>query len=199
MKRSMLLAMVTAIVAVSPRGAAAQADSARIVLGVAVSTSGTDRDTLGLLVSTVTPGSLADREGIAVGNRLSEINGVSLRIAQADIGRRQAQDGAVGRLGTVLRAVQPGDSVALRVYGGGRWRTVTIHTPKAAAEVRADVPPVPARAATTLSGIVDGIVDLRTQLNRLIQCDSVAARRDTLMRAQLDLGAIETRLRAAQA
>ena len=201
---SRLLLGVAAIALIAfARSGAAQAsdtsdpaDDARRILGITISVSGTDRDTLGLLISGITPDGPADRANIAAGSRLTGINGVSLRIEPADIGRRQAEDGAMRRLSHELNALQPGDSATLTVFASGRSRTVAVHTAKAP-EVRAPAAaPAPAPAAASLQGVLDGIAAARAQLNRLIQDDTVSTRRDTLMRAQLDLGAIESRLRA---
>ncbi|HUL02958.1 MAG TPA: hypothetical protein VLV16_07000 [Gemmatimonadales bacterium] len=203
-----VLGTATAVLVAFAGGAAAQAapsaaDDARRILGVTISASGTDRDTLGLLISAVTPDGPADRASIGAGSRLAEVNGANLRIDPADIGRRQAQDGALSRLAKELNALQPGDSATLRVFASGRARTVTIRTAKAP-EVRQPAPaptpvPAPAAAAASLKGVADGIAELRTQLVRLIQDETVAARRDTLMRLHLELGAIEGRLRAIPA
>src|SRR4030095_9558495 len=54
---------------------------------IAISTSsGGKRDTLGLLVSSVTVGGPADKAGIEEGNRIASINGVSLRLSVAEDG-----------------------------------------------------------------------------------------------------------------
>ncbi len=201
MNHRIVLGIATAALVALVRPAAPQArggssdvpDDVPKILGATVSTSGTERDTLGLLVSAVTPGGPADRASIDPGNRLAEVNDVSLRIDQADVGRRQAQDAALRRLAHELRAVQPGDSVTLRVFAGGRFRTVTIQTARTV-EPRSEPTPRPA----TLKAVIDGISEMRGQLHRLMQDEAVAARRDTLMLADLELGTVERRLRAAQ-
>ena len=201
MNHRIVLGIGTAALVALVRPAAPQArggssdvpDDVPKILGATVSTSGTERDTLGLLVSAVTPGGPADRASIDPGNRLAEVNDVSLRIDQADVGRRQAQDAALRRLAHELRAVQPGDSVTLRVFAGGRFRTVTIQTARTV-EPRSEPTPRPA----TLKAVIDGISEMRAQLHRLMQDEAVAARRDTLMLADLELGTVERRLRAAQ-
>ncbi|PYP94568.1 MAG: hypothetical protein DMD34_08275 [Gemmatimonadetes bacterium] len=201
MNHRIVLGIATAALVALVRPAAPQArggssdvpDDVPKILGATVSTSGTERDTLGLLVSAVTPGGPADRASIDPGNRLAEVNDVSLRIDQADVGRRQAQDAALRRLAHELRAVQPGDSVTLRVFAGGRFRTVTIQTARTV-EPRSEPTPRPA----TLKAVIDGISEMRAQLHRLMQDEAVAARRDTLMLADLELGTVERRLRAAQ-
>ena len=203
MNHRIVLGVATAALVALVRPAAPQArggssdvpDDVPKILGAMVSTSGTERDTLGLLVSGVTPGGPADRASIDPGNRLAEINDVSLRLDPADVGRRQAQDAAVRRLAHALRAVQPGDSVTLRVFASGRFRTVMIQTARTA-EPRSE--PAPRPATATMKGVIDGISELRAQLHRLMQDETVAARRDTLMLAELELGTVERRLRAAQ-
>jgi len=188
-----LVALVRPAIPQARGGSSDVPDDVPKILAATVSTSGTDRDTLGLLVSAVTPGGPADRASIDPGNRLAEVNDVSLRIDQADVGRRQAQDAALRRLAHELRAVQPGDSVTLRVFAGGRFRTVTIQTARTV-EPRSEPTPRPA----TLKAVIDGISEMRGQLHRLMQDEAVAARRDTLMLADLELGTVERRLRAAQ-
>ncbi|PYP38741.1 MAG: hypothetical protein DMD46_01380 [Gemmatimonadetes bacterium] len=188
-----LVALVRPAIPQARGGSSDVPDDVPKILGATVSTSGTERDTLGLLVSAVTPGGPADRASIDPGNRLAEVNDVSLRIDQADVGRRQAQDAALRRLAHELRAVQPGDSVTLRVFAGGRFRTVTIQTARTV-EPRSEPTPRPA----TLKAVIDGISEMRAQLHRLMQDEAVAARRDTLMLADLELGTVERRLRAAQ-
>jgi len=188
-----LVALVRPAIPQARGGSSDVPDDVPKILGATVSTSGTERDTLGLLVSAVTPGGPADRASIDPGNRLAEVNDVSLRIDQADVGRRQAQDAALRRLAHELRAVQAGDSVTLRVFAGGRFRTVTIQTARTV-EPRSEPTPRPA----TLKAVIDGISEMRGQLHRLMQDEAVAARRDTLMLADLELGTVERRLRAAQ-
>ena len=191
-----LVALVRPAIPQARGGSSDVPDDVPKILGATVSTSGTERDTLGLLVSAVTPGGPADRASIDPGNRLAEVNDVSLRIDQADVGRRQAQDAALRRLAHELRAVQPGDSVTLRVFAGGRFRTVTIQTARTV-EPRSEPTPRPATLKAVghhLIGEPRGI----EELHRLMQDEAVAARRDTLMLADLELGTVERRLRAAQ-
>src|SRR3954465_3854861 len=80
-------------IAITPRApvAAARAYSLdmqapRAVICVSTSTRPGIRDTLGLLVSSVTRGSPAEKAGIEEGNRIAAINGVNLKLAAADIG-----------------------------------------------------------------------------------------------------------------
>lgn len=103
-------------------------DSPRSVIGVTTSTSTGPRDTLGLLVSTVTRNSPAERAGIEEGNRIASINGVSLKLAPADISDPDMERLMSRRLIRELDKVKPGDEVDLRVYGGGQVRTMKVKT-----------------------------------------------------------------------
>ena len=148
---------------------APSASDARLTLGVTVSVSGGDRDTLGLLISNVDPGGVADRAGIADGNRLAAINGVSLRLPADAIGDRNAEDAVLRNLARELRDVQPGDEITLRVYAAGRFRNVMVQTPAA---VRQRVTPSRTNdndgiPTTTISAVIDGLARLQTQLTKL--------------------------------
>ena len=55
----------------------------RAAIGVSTSSAATSRDTLGVLVSSVRSGSPAEKAGIAEGNRIASINGVSLKLSAA--------------------------------------------------------------------------------------------------------------------
>jgi len=143
---------------------------ARTTLGMSVSLSGGDRDTLGVLISSVVPDGVADKAGIADGNRLAAINGVSLRLTTEAIGDRSAEDAILRNLARELRDAQPGDELSLRVYAAGRFRNVTVQTP---APVRPRA--IPSRAnndndvvpTTTISAVIDGLARLQTQLTKL--------------------------------
>jgi hypothetical protein len=178
---------------VYPRFAPDVAGDAPTRLGITLSASGTERDTLGLLISPVTPGGPGDRGGIDPGSRLAEINSVSLRIAPADVGRRGAEEDALRQLARELRGTPPGEYVRLRLYAEGRYRTMSIQTPRPDTTASADLPPAILRA------IVDGIGGLRAELDRLMQDEVVPVSRDSLLHAERDLGVVERHLRAAQA
>jgi C-terminal processing protease CtpA/Prc len=110
----------------------------RPVLGIQTSSGGA-RDTLGLLVASVTAGGPADGAGIEEGNRLVAINGVNLRLASADAGDPE-MTGVLGRrLQRELDKATAGDVVELRVWSDGQTRTVRVKT------VRADELQQPAR------------------------------------------------------
>ena len=52
----------------------------RAALGLGTRTTGTMRDTLGLMITSITKGSPAEKAGLEEGNRIAAINGVSLRV-----------------------------------------------------------------------------------------------------------------------
>ena len=106
----------------------AMREGPRAVMGVTTSSSTSPRDTLGLLVSTVTHNSPAEKAGIEDGNRIASINGVSLKLAASDIGDDDMQGLMSRRLVRELDKVKPGDEVDLRVYGGGQLRTIKVKT-----------------------------------------------------------------------
>jgi S1-C subfamily serine protease len=99
----------------------------RAVIGITTST-GSARDTLGVLVSSVTAGSPAEKGGIEEGNRLAAINGVNLKLAPADADDWDMSSVMSRRLTRELGKIKPGDEVELRVYSGGQTRTVKVKT-----------------------------------------------------------------------
>ncbi|MEO7455555.1 MAG: PDZ domain-containing protein [Gemmatimonadaceae bacterium] len=104
------------------------APSHRAALGVVTGTSGTLRDTLGILITSVTRGSPAEKAGIEEGTRVSAINGVSLRIAAADVEDGEMSAGVTRRLTRELGKSKPGDEVELRIYRDGKFANVKVKT-----------------------------------------------------------------------
>jgi S1-C subfamily serine protease len=100
----------------------------RAVIGVSTSTSTGSRDTLGLLVSSVTRGSPAEKAGIEEGNRIAAINGVNLKLAQADLGDPDMERLMSRRLTRELDKIKPGDDVDLRVYASGQTKAIKVKT-----------------------------------------------------------------------
>lgn len=103
----------------------------RAVVGFSIGSTGSPRDTLGVFVSAVTTGGPADKAGIVEGDRISAINGVSVRVARED-----AEDPAVGaakaeRLRREIAKLKAGDAAELTVVSAGRTRTVRVTTTKA--------------------------------------------------------------------
>lgn len=103
-------------------------DQPRAVLGISTAGSSSARDTLGVLVSSVTPNGPADRAGIQEGDRIASVNGVSLRASPGDVGDYDMDNSMTRRLTRELGRLRPGDDVDLRVYSDGRTRTVRIRT-----------------------------------------------------------------------
>jgi S1-C subfamily serine protease len=103
-------------------------DAPRAVIGVSTSVSTGSRDTLGLLVSSVHRNGPAEKAGIEEGNRIAMINGVSLKLAPADLGDPDMERLMSRRLTRELDKVKPGDDVDLRVYGNGQTRSIKIKT-----------------------------------------------------------------------
>jgi predicted metalloprotease with PDZ domain len=102
-------------------------DEDRAVIGVSTS-SGGERDTLGLLITGVTPGGPAEQAGLEEGNRIAAINGVRLTLASADAGEPDMHGILSRRLTRELRKLKPGDNVELRVYDDGQFRNVRVKT-----------------------------------------------------------------------
>ncbi len=103
-------------------------DMPRAVIGVTTTSSATNRDTLGVLVSSVQPGSPADKAGIEEGNRIASVNGVTLKLAAADVGEFDVAGSMSRRLTRELDKLKPGDEVDLRVYASGQTKTVKVKT-----------------------------------------------------------------------
>ena len=103
-------------------------DGPRAVLGITTGSWGGARDTLGVLVTSITPGGPAERAGLEEGNRIQAINNVNLRLSAADADDREMSSLMTRRLTRELNRVKPGDEVELRVYSGGRTRGVRLRT-----------------------------------------------------------------------
>ena len=200
----------------------ADADAARMLLGMSLGTSGTDRDTLGLLVTQVLRDGPADRAGIDEGNRVAEIDGVSLRLDPVDIGRQGAIDAVMRRLSRTLRGLQGGEQAALRVFAAGKFKNANVQlgnagsTPNAGGAVVVAIPSTPAPVtapspaavavagepgsrAATFTGAMQTLADLQSQLRRLADDEGSTPLADSLLQAARDVGAIQRRLRAVQA
>jgi serine protease Do len=101
-------------------------DGDRAMLGVSTSASG-KRDTLGLLIESVTPGSPAEKAGLEEGNRIASINGVSLKLAREDAGESDMSGAMTNRLVREMRKLKAGDEVTLEVWSG-RYKSVKVKT-----------------------------------------------------------------------
>jgi hypothetical protein len=100
----------------------------RAALGVGTSATGTLRDTLGVMITSITRGSPAEKAGLEEGNRLAAINGVSLRANAADIEDSEMSGTLTRRLTRELAKAKPGDEVELRVYRDGRTTAMKVKT-----------------------------------------------------------------------
>jgi len=100
----------------------------RAALGIGTSTTGTLRDTLGLMITSITRGSPAEKAGLEEGNRLQAINGVSLRVNAADVEDGEMSSAFTRRLTRELAKSKPGDDVELKVYRDGRTQTIKVKT-----------------------------------------------------------------------
>jgi serine protease Do len=100
----------------------------RAALGINTSSTGTLRDTLGLLVSSVVRGGPAEKAGLEEGNRIASINGVNLRSTKADLEDYENAGTLNRRLVRELEKVKPGEEVDLRVYRGGRTEVLKVRT-----------------------------------------------------------------------
>ncbi len=103
----------------------------RAALGLGVGSAGNARDTLGVFVTSVTDKGPADQAGVVEGERIAAINGVDVRVPREDAEDAQARQARVARLLREVEKAAPGDRIALRVYGGGRYRDVTVTAGKA--------------------------------------------------------------------
>ena len=109
-------------------------DGDRLVLGLSTSSGGM-RDTLGVLISAITPDSPAEKAGLEEGNRITAINTVSLKLNAADAGDPEMAGVLGRRLQRELDKMKPGEAVTLRVFANGQNKEVKV-TPVRADELR---------------------------------------------------------------
>lgn len=119
------------------------ASGSRAMIGISTS-SGSKRDTLGVLISSITEGGPAEKAGLTEGDRIQSINGVSLRVSRDDAGDDEMGGIMQRRLTRELGKVKAGDEVTLQVWHDGASRSYKIKTvaaddlnPYAQARVRA--------------------------------------------------------------
>ena len=105
-------------------------DSNRAVLGISTRSTG-KRDTLGLLVESITSGSPAEKAGLEEGDRIASVNGVNLKLAPADAGAPEMRGLMTQRLQREMKKAKPGDEVKLNVYADGQYKAVTVKTESA--------------------------------------------------------------------
>lgn len=142
----------------------------RAALGVSTTATGTPRDTLGVMITAITPGSPAEKAGLEEGNRLAAINGVSLRASAADIEDVEMSGALTRRLNRELAKAKPGDEVELRVYRDGRTTSMKIRA--------ADSDSLFRRRAMATTRLTRAALDDRPAIG--ISLGSAGSRRDTL-------------------
>jgi serine protease Do len=144
-------------------------DTPRAALGVNTSATGTRRDTLGLLITSIVRGGPAEKAGLEEGNRIAAINGVSLRANVADIDDYESAGTLSRRLVRELEKAKPGDEVDLRIYREGRTQNVRVRTVSSDSLFK---------RATTFRRVSRDEMDERPALG--IGLGSSGSRRDTL-------------------
>ena len=103
-------------------------DVDRAVIGITTS-SGSARDTLGILIGSLQPGGPAEKAGLEEGNRIASINGVNLRLAVADVGDWDVSSALQRRFTREMAKLKAGDEVDLRLYtGAGQFKNVKLKT-----------------------------------------------------------------------
>lgn len=103
-------------------------DEDRAVIGITTS-SGSARDTLGILIGSIQAGSPAEKAGLEEGNRIASINGINLRLSAADVGDWDVSSALQRRFTREMGKLKAGDEVELRVYSGaGQFRNVKLKT-----------------------------------------------------------------------
>lgn len=102
--------------------------SDRATLGIGLGSMGSRRDTLGVLITAVTPDGPAEKAGLIEGDRIQSINGVDLRVPVEDAGDMGMSSSRWRRLTRELEKAKAGDEVELRVYSGGSTKTVRVKT-----------------------------------------------------------------------
>ena len=197
--RAQVLRSAAVVALIAPLSLMAQATTAadgRALLGLEVSLSGTARDTLGVVVSSVVAGSPAERGGIQQRDRIAEVNGMSLRVSREDVGRSEAQEIVNRRLTRELGALRPGDAVSMRVYTGARARTVNLRIEEPQREtksaVREGAPP-------TLLTTIEGLRVTQSQLHALVAQERAGPVRDSLAQAELEIADLVRRLQVTEA
>jgi PDZ domain len=172
----------------------ADSDS-RALLGIEVSLSGTGRDTLGVLVSSVTPGSPAERAGIRQRDRIAEVNGMSVRVSREDVGSRQAQEIVHRRLTRELGALRPGDAVTMRVFSSGRFRVVTLRVEESERE---EPESRPRSEPSTVVDVIAALREVQAQLHEMVRNERAGAVRDTLAQVELEIAELQRRLQLTE-
>lgn len=99
----------------------------RAVLGVVLA-EGSRADTAGVRLEQVDAGSPAAKAGLKAGDVITDINGVSLKVAREDAEDLALAGLAQRRLQRVMSRAKPGDEVRLQVRSGSAMRSVAVKT-----------------------------------------------------------------------
>ena len=108
-------------------------DRDRPAIGVTVGAANNLRDTLGLFVSSVIANGPAELAGIVEGERIAAVNGVDVRVPREDVEDFGAVESRVNRFVREVQKGEAGTALTLRVFGGGRYREVSVTTIKSSA------------------------------------------------------------------
>ena len=99
----------------------------RPMIGISTS-SGSRRDTLGVLITSVTEGGPAEKAGLSEGDRVQSVNGVSLKVNREDAGDDEMGGIMQRRLSRELGKLKVGDEATLQVWTSGQSRTIKVKT-----------------------------------------------------------------------
>lgn len=135
----------------------------RGVVGVSIGGAGNARDTLGLFVSSVVSGGAAEKAGIIEGERIAAVNGTDVRVPSEDVDDGEAASARVDRFVRAIQQTEPGKTVALRVWGNGRYRDVTVTVQKGDEQPRVIIDGAPLLRRTPGMTLPDGQVRIRRQ------------------------------------
>jgi serine protease Do len=97
----------------------------RAVLGVMLG-EGSRADTAGVTLEEVQPNGPAAKAGLKAGDVITQINGVSLKVAREDAEDLALTGLAQRRLQRVMAKATPGDAITLQVRSGSSTRTVAV-------------------------------------------------------------------------
>lgn len=95
-------------------------------LGMSLAATGSKRDTLGLFVEAVAPHGPAERAGIVEGDRVISIDTVDLHLAALASTDPGLKDNVTSRLQQAMQAAKAGTALRVKIYAGGKVRTVTV-------------------------------------------------------------------------
>lgn len=115
----------------APAAAMTQRLDDRAAIGASLGGRVTKRDTLGVLITSVSPDGPAEKAGVVEGDRIARINGVDLRVPPEEAGDAELSRARIRRATTELQKLKAGDAVTLTVVSAGRSREVNVTAVKA--------------------------------------------------------------------